>query len=193
MQYFPPGVGSIEVICGSMFAGKTEELIRRIKRVQIAKRPYHVFKPRIDNRYSEDHVVSHSGMRIETTVVEGSFEMMQHLEGAKDSVIAVDEAQFFDEHLAGNCELLANFGNRVIVAGLDQDAFGNPFGPMPNLLVSADHITKLSAVCTICGGPATKSEYLKEDLSDKGGVVVGGKESYEARCRKHWSRSQKKS
>ncbi|MFZ4863037.1 thymidine kinase [Sphingobacterium sp. Mn56C] len=171
-------VGSIEVICGSMFSGKTEELIRRMKRAQFAKLPVEIFKPAIDLRYAEHEVVSHDRNSIPSTPVGHSSAIL--LMSADIKVVGIDEAQFFDEDLPNVCIQLANKGLRVIVAGLDMDYQGNPFGPMPALLSIAEHITKVHAVCVVCGSPANYSYRLSksEDL-----VLLGEKDSYEPRCR----------
>jgi thymidine kinase len=173
------GTGWIEVIAGSMFSGKTEELIRRIRRAQIAKLKVAVFKPRIDTRYSVDKIVSHSDMSIPSIVVDNA---KQILELAKDAqVVGIDEAQFFDMDLVDVCEQLANEGKRVIVAGLDQDYRGKPFEPMPQLLAIAEYITKTHAICVVCGNPASKTQ-RKIKAGER--IVVGASDIYEARCRR---------
>ncbi|MFN3134944.1 MAG: thymidine kinase [Candidatus Kryptonium sp.] len=173
------GTGWIEVIAGSMFSGKTEELIRRIRRAQIAKLKVAVFKPRIDTRYSTDRIVSHSDISIPSMVVDNA---KQILELAKDAqVVGIDEAQFFDMDLVDVCEQLANEGKRVIVAGLDQDYRGKPFEPMPQLLAIAEYITKTHAICVVCGNPASKTQ-RKIKAGER--IVVGASDIYEARCRK---------
>lgn len=170
--------GWIEVICGSMFSGKTEELIRRLKRVKIANLRVEIFKPTIDTRYDETNVVSHDANAIQSTPVENS---QQILLMANDvDVVGIDEAQFFDAEIADVCETLAAKGIRVIVAGLDMDYLGNPFGQMPSLLAKADYITKLHAICVKCGNIANIS-YRK--TSQEGQVLVGEKDIYEPRCR----------
>lgn len=170
--------GWIEVICGSMFSGKTEELIRRLKRVKIANLRVEIFKPTIDTRYDETNVVSHDANAIQSTPVENS---QQILLMANDvDVVGIDEAQFFDAEIANVCETLAAKGIRVIVAGLDMDYLGNPFGQMPSLLAKADYITKLHAICVKCGNIANIS-YRK--TSQEGQVLVGEKDIYEPRCR----------
>jgi thymidine kinase len=171
--------GWIEVICGSMFSGKTEELIRRLKRVQIANRRSEIFKPAIDNRYDEERIVSHDTNSVHSTPVENSQSIL--LMTAEVDVVGIDEAQFFDEGIADVCEQLALRGIRVIVAGLDMDYLGKPFGQMPNLLAVADYITKLHAICMVCGNIANVS-YRKTD--EEGQVLLGEKETYEPRCRK---------
>ena len=175
----PKEIGWIEVIAGSMFSGKTEELIRRIRRAQIAKLKVAVFKPKIDTRYSADKIVSHSDISIPSIAVESAKEI---LELSKDAqVVGIDEGQFFDMDLVDVCEKLANMGKRVIVAGLDQDYRGKPFEPMPQLLAIADYITKTHAICVVCGNPATKTQ-RKIKTGER--VVIGAGDIYEARCRK---------
>lgn len=170
--------GSIEVICGSMFSGKTEELIRRLKRAHIAKLKVEIFKPMIDDRYHDAAVVSHDNHSIPSTAVESSDAIL--LIGANTQVVGIDEAQFFDDGLVGICNKLANKGIRVIIAGLDMDFKGRPFGPIPSLLSIAEHITKVHAVCVCCGGPAL---YSYRTIADDGQLLIGEKESYEPRCR----------
>lgn len=174
--------GSIEVICGPMFSGKTEELIRRVKRSQIAKQRVQIFKPAIDNRYAVEEVVSHSSMSIKSEPVETSVEILIRL---KDStrVVAIDEVQFFDENIITVVTKLAARGYRVICAGLDLDFRAQPFGPMPMLLAIADEVTKIHAICTVCGAPATRSQRLSKANQQ---ILVGETESYEARCRGHY-------
>ncbi len=170
--------GQIEVICGSMFSGKTEELIRRLRRAQIAKQTVAIYKPRIDNRYSEDEIVSHSSVRIPSTVVDTANQIL--LFSAEADVIGIDEAQFFDTHLVEVCQKLADQGKRIIVAGLDTDYRGVPFEPMPQLLAIAEYITKTLAVCMQCGAPANRTQRITKS-HDR--VVVGASDVYEARCR----------
>jgi len=171
--------GWIEVICGPMFSGKSEELIRRLRLAQIAKQRVQIFKPAIDDRYDEEYITSHSEQKFLCTPVA---DVEQILSNIRDTtrVVGIDEAQFFDESIVFACERLANRGLRVILAGLDQDYLGNPFGPMPQLLAIADSVSKNHAVCVVCGEPATKSQRLTEQ-SDQ--VVVASGEAYEARCR----------
>ena len=170
--------GWIEVICGSMFSGKTEELIRRLKRVKIANLKAEIFKPAIDIRYDKVKIVSHDTNSIHSTPVPSAKAI---LEKAVDcDVVGIDEAQFFDEEIAMVCEKLAQSGVRVIVAGLDMDYLGKPFGQMPNLLAVADYITKLHAICVRCGNIANIS-YRK--TAQEGQVVLGEKDIYEPRCR----------
>jgi len=173
-------VGHIEVICGSMFSGKTEELIRRIRRAEIAKQRVKVFKPKIDNRYSEFSIVSHNEQSYPSEVVEKAEDILEKSFDAE--VIGIDEAQFFDNELVEVCQTLADTGKRVIVAGLDQDYKAKPFEPMPQLLAVAEYITKTLAVCVVCGAPANRTHRVTED-TDR--VVVGGENIYEARCRLH--------
>lgn len=171
-------VGWIEVICGCMFSGKSEELIRRLRRALIARQKVAIFKPKIDNRYSKDHIVSHSELKIPSQVVNDASEI---LEGSLEShVVGIDEAQFFDSNLVEVCIKLANMGKRVIVAGLDMDYRGIPFEPMPELLAIAEYITKTQAICVVCGNPAT---FTQRTVDDPERVVVGAQNIYEARCR----------
>jgi thymidine kinase len=170
--------GWIEVICGSMFSGKTEELIRRLKRVKIANLKVEIFKPAMDVRYDEVKIVSHDTNAIHSTPVSDSQKI---LDKATDcDVVGIDEAQFFDAGITAVCEALAMRGIRVIVAGLDMDYQGNPFGQMPNLLAKADYITKLHAICQVCGNIANIS-YRK--VNEGGQVLLGEKDVYEPRCR----------
>jgi thymidine kinase len=170
--------GWIEVICGSMFSGKTEELIRRLKRVKIANLKVEIYKPAIDTRYDVANIVSHDSNAIVSTPVKNSQEILQLATDV--DVVGIDEAQFFDAGITTVCEQLALKGIRVIVAGLDMDYLGNPFGQMPNLLAIADYITKLHAICMKCGNIANVS-YRK--TADEGQVVLGEKDVYEPRCR----------
>lgn len=170
--------GWIEVICGSMFSGKTEELIRRLKRVKIANLKVEIFKPAIDTRYDEVKIVSHDTNFIHSTPVESSQTIL--LLAQDVDVVGIDEAQFFDAEIGNVCEALALKGIRVIVAGLDMDYLGNPFGQMPNLLAKADYITKLHAICVQCGNIANIS-YCKS--TTQGQILLGEKDVYEPRCR----------
>jgi thymidine kinase len=170
--------GSIEVVCGSMFSGKTEELIRRLKRAQIAKLEVEIFKPKTDTRYDETAVVSHDLNSIHSTPVDHSSAIL--LYGSNTQVVGIDEAQFFDADLPDVCVKLANKGVRVIIAGLDMDFEGKPFGPIPALMAIADEVIKVHAVCMKCGGPALYSYRLVEN---KNQLLLGEKESYEPRCR----------
>src|SRR5437773_3102255 len=172
--------GWIEVITGSMFSGKSEELIRRLRRAQIARQKVQIFKPLVDNRFSEDHIVSHSDMRIGSETVKSSEELVQQVH-TDTEVVGIDEGQFFDPDLPAACNTLADRGKRVIVAGLDQDYLARPFEPMPQLLAIAEYITKTLAICVVCGAPANRT-YRK--VQRVGRVVVGGAEIYEARCRR---------
>jgi thymidine kinase len=170
--------GWIEVICGSMFSGKTEELIRRIKRAQFANQKLLLFKPSIDNRYSEDSVISHQGNALQATLVNSSGEIWNHWKNER--VVAIDEAQFFDAEIIGICNELAKKGVRVIIAGLDMDYLGNPFGPMPQLLSIAEYVTKVHAICVSCGNLA---QYSHRTAEEKEQVLVGAVEKYEPLCR----------
>ena len=174
-----PKTGSIEVICGSMFSGKTEELIRRMRRAQFAKQTVEIFKPAIDTRYSEENIVSHDQNAIPCTPVEHSGNIL--LLSAGRDVIGIDEAQFFDEGLPQVCNQLANQGIRVIVAGLDMDYKGNPFGPMPELCSIADDVTKVHAICVECGQLAGYSHRL---VHNNKLVLLGEKEEYQPLCRR---------
>jgi thymidine kinase len=177
--------GWIEVITGPMFSGKTEELIRRLVRARIARQGVVVFKPNIDDRFAADAVVSHSAQSIPSMAVANSDDIARIFRGMERpaQVVGIDEAQFFGESLAPVVEALADAGARVLIAGLDQDYLGRPFGPMPVLLAIADSVTKQHAVCIVCGSPATKSQrLLSAPLS--GQVLVGAAKLYEARCRK---------
>ena len=173
------GAGWIEVVAGSMFSGKSEELIRRLRRAQIAKRKVQIFKPRIDNRYSEDHIISHSEMRIASENTVTSAELLERVL-ADTEVVGIDEGQFFDPVLPAVCTMLADQGKRVIVAGLDQDYLGKPFEPMPQLLAIAEYITKTLAICMVCGSPANHTQRL---VASRERVLVGAHGAYEARCR----------
>jgi thymidine kinase len=188
-RHLYPRAGLIEVICGPMFSGKTEELIRRLRRAKIARQRVVVFKPRIDNRYDEVLIVSHSSQKIPSIPVEDSTAMdhcLRHLDSPVD-VVGVDEAQFFDASLIPFVERLANSGTRVVIAGLDQDYLGRPFGAMPNLLAVADVVTKQYAVCVACGAPASKSQRIADEDKSRTldqQVLVGAEQLYEARCRR---------
>jgi thymidine kinase len=171
--------GWIEVITGSMFSGKSEELIRRLRRAQIARQRVQIFKPFLDNRYSDDHIVSHSDMRIPSQPVKDSDELLSQV-ASDTEVVGIDEGQFFDARLPAACNTLANAGKRVVVAGLDQDYLGRPFEPMPQLLAIAEYITKTLAICVVCGNPANNTQRLVAS-SDR--VLVGAQGVYEARCR----------
>ncbi len=171
--------GWIEVICGSMFSGKTEELIRRLKRAKIANQKVEIFKPQVDTRYDEQKVVSHDANSILSIPITHSRKLLDLSEGV--SVVGIDEAQFFDQELSEVCQTLALRGIRVIIAGLDMDYLGQPFGPMPNLLAVAEYITKVHAICQHCGNLATHSFRLANN--NKETIVLGEKDVYEPRCR----------
>ena len=171
--------GWIEVITGSMFSGKSEELIRRLRRVQIAKQKVQIFKPAIDNRYSDDEIVSHSEMKIPSQAVASARALADAVK-PETEVVGIDEGQFFDAELPAVAIALAKAGKRVIIAGLDQDYLGKPFEPMPQLLAIAEYITKTLAICMVCGGPANHTQRL---VASKERVLVGASGTYEARCR----------
>ena len=173
------GSGWIEVVCGSMFSGKTEELLRRLKRARLARQRVQIFKPRVDDRYDAVKIVSHEGLNADALPVANAAE----LEAAvlrDTAVVGIDEAQFFDERIVAAAEALAGGGVRVIAAGLDQDWRGTPFGPMPALMAVAEYVTKLHAVCARCGASASRSQRL---VAAEGQLFVGGAAAYEARCR----------
>lgn len=170
--------GSIEVICGSMFSGKTEELIRRLKRAKIAKQKVEIFKPEVDKRYDEEAVVSHDSNQIHSTPVPASANIPLLIND--EQVVGIDEAQFFDMELVGVCNQLANQGIRVIVAGLDMDFKGKPFGPIPALLATAEYVTKVHAICVRCGNLANHSHRISKEEKL---VMLGETESYEPLCR----------
>ena len=175
-----PNSGWIEVITGSMFSGKSEELIRRLRRAQIAKQKVQIFKPRIDDRYGDDHITSHSEMRIASKTSGSSRQLLRDVE-TDTEVVGIDEGQFFDTELPAVCNTLADQGKRVIVAGLDQDYLGKPFEPMPQLLAIAEYITKTLAICMVCGAPANHTQRL---VASSERVLVGAQGTYEARCRR---------
>ena len=175
----PKETGWIEVIAGCMFSGKTEELIRRLRRAKIAKQNVKIFKPKIDTRYSDSDIVSHSEQSLPSILIEDIKEVLEYSSDAE--VIGIDEAQFFSSEIVPICNKLANEGKRVIIAGLDQDYRGIPFEPMPQLLAIAEYITKTLAICVECGNPADKTQ-RKTTSSER--VIVGASEIYEARCRK---------
>ncbi len=185
MSYFGGALnaGGIEVICGPMFSGKTEELIRRVKRLQIARQKVQIFKPVIDDRYHKTDVVSHSSMAIEATPVQNALEILQNVFDST-RVVAIDEVQFFDDTIIKVIQKLARRGIRVICAGLDQDFKGEAFGPMPELLCISDEVLKVHAICTVCGASATKS--YRKPSRNKDQVLVGETDLYEARCRSHF-------
>jgi thymidine kinase len=179
--------GVIEVVCGSMFSGKTDELIRRLRRATIARKKVQVFKPVIDNRYSVEKVTSHAGGEFDALPIMNAAEILTSLE-PDTTVVGVDEAQFFDMQIIDIVDALANRGLRVIVAGLDMDFRGEPFGPMPVLMAKAERVDKLQAICMVCGEPACRTQRLVNgepaDYDDPV-VIVGASEMYEARCRLH--------
>ena len=174
-----PHKGWIEVVCGSMFSGKTEELIRRLNRAKIARQKVEIFKPALDTRYHNENIVSHSAVSIRSTPVQTAEEIL--LFAGDSEVIGIDEAQFFDNNLVEVCNKLANSGKRVIVAGLDMDFAGVPFGAIPQLMAIAEYVTKVHAICVVCGDIAQYS-YRKVASQDK--ILLGETDSYEARCRK---------
>jgi thymidine kinase len=175
----PKETGWIEVIAGCMFSGKTEELIRRLRRAKIAKQEVRIFKPKIDSRFSNSDIVSHSEQSLPSVLIDDAKEILKY--SGEAEVIGIDEAQFFSYDIVEVCNKLANDGKRVIIAGLDQDYRGIPFEPMPQLLAIAEYITKTLAICMVCGNPADKTQ-RKTTASER--VVVGASELYEARCRK---------
>jgi thymidine kinase len=179
--------GSVEVITGSMFCGKTDELIRRLRRATIARQKVQVFKPAIDFRYAERKVTSHAGSDFEAIPIEQASEILTELDH-EATVVAIDEAQFFDNTLIDIVQQLADQGIRVIVAWLDTDFRGEPFGPMPVLMAKAEHVDKLQAICMVCGEPASRTQRIingKPARYDEPVVIIGAAEMYEARCRKH--------
>lgn len=180
--------GSIEVVCGSMFSGKTEELIRRLRRAQFANMKVRIFKPCVDVRYSEDKVVSHDFHSIESTPIQDASAMLECINDGTQ-VVGIDEAQFFGENLVEVCETLANHGIRVVAAGLDMDFLAKPFGPMPALMAVAEDVLKVHAICVKCGSPAGYSHRLSksDDL-----VVLGEKDIYEPLCRHCYNKAMKK-
>ena len=179
MDGFSSRGGWIEVITGGMFSGKSEELIRRLRRAQIARQKVQIFKPTLDTRYADDHIVSHSEMRIPSRAVADS-RLLLDLVDADTEVVGIDEGQFFDQDLPAVCNALADRGKRVIVAGLDKDYLGKPFEPMPQLLAIAEYITKTLAICMVCGNPANHTQRLVPS-GDR--VLLGAQGTYEARCR----------
>ncbi len=184
-MYNKPNGGWIEVVCGSMFCGKTEELIRRVRRAQIARQKVQVFKPAIDTRYAKREVMSHNGVQVGAVPVE-SVAQLQTLIEQDTTVVALDEAQFFDDAVLTLCDELTAQGTRVIVAGLDMDFRGEPFGPMPTLMARAECVDKLQAICVVCGGPASRTQRLingQPAAYDDPVILVGASEVYEARCR----------
>jgi len=179
--------GWVEVICGSMFSGKSEELIRRVRRAEFAKQNIMVFKPKLDNRYSEEAVVSHNGTATNAIPIRVSAEIFEYVT-PEIELIAIDEIQFFDEDIVEVVQHLANSGYRVVCAGLDQDFRGEPFGRMPELMAIAELVTKLQAVCAVCGSPASRTQRLINGSPASYHdpiILVGASESYEPRCRHH--------
>jgi thymidine kinase len=174
-------MGWVEVICGSMFSGKTEELIRRLKRAQIAKQKVQIFKPKLDNRFAEDKVTSHSSLQISSQNIEHPEEILSLLEDYT-RVVGIDEAQFLNPTIVDITQRLANRGLRVVVAGLDLDSRGIPFGSMPQLMAIAEYVTKMNAICTLCGGAASRSQRKSSASGEQ--VIVGAEDIYEARCRR---------
>lgn len=173
------------MICGSMFSGKTEELIRRVRRAQIARQKVQVFKPSLDNRYAPEKITSHNGMNLDATIVTEAREILDLVE-PDTAVVAIDEVQFFDWSIAEVCNTLAGNGKRVIVTGLDMDFRGEPFGPMPLLMAEAERVDKLSAICVVCGAPASRTQRLingQPASYEDPVILVGASEVYEARCR----------
>ena len=170
--------GWIEVVCGSMFSGKTEELIRRVRRAQIARQKVALFKPAIDTRYSESEIVSHDAQKLPSRVVKDANEIIPL--SLEAQVVAIDEAQFYKKNLVKVCKTLANMGKRVIIAGLDTDYRGEPFHPIPELLAIAEYITKTHAICVVCGNPAN---FTQRKTKSSNQVVIGTSDIYEARCR----------
>lgn len=184
MNIMPTNGGWIEVVCGSMFSGKSEELVRRLRRAQIARQSVAVFKPMLDNRYHATDVVSHDGTRLAARPVDSSGEILRVVGDAE--VVGIDEAQFFDEGIVEVALKLADEGRRVVVAALDMDFKNEPFGPMPHLLAVAEFVDKLQAICQVCGGPATRTQRLiagRPADPDEPVIRVGAQESYEPRCR----------
>lgn len=187
--------GWVELICGSMFSGKTEELIRRVRRAQIARQQVQVFKPNLDDRYTIEHVTSHNGMNLEAVSVEDASGILGLVQPNAD-VVAIDEAQFFDEEIAAVCNTLAERGIRVIVAGLDLNFRGEPFGPMPLLMAQAEKVDKLRAICVVCGREASRTQRLidgRPATYDDPVILVGAKEAYQARCRRCYQAPLKQS
>lgn len=185
MMYHQYKAGWLEVISGCMFAGKTEELIRRINVLRFAKKNIKVFKPAIDDRYSNTKVVSHAGSSVDSFVVSKARDILDYVDDSVD-VVAIDEVQFFDSEIVAVCDQLAGSGKRVMVAGLDMDFRGEPFNVMPTLITCAEFVTKLTAVCTTCGAPATRTQRLVNGFAASYHdpiILVGAAESYEARCR----------
>ncbi|MBU6351251.1 MAG: thymidine kinase [Chloroflexi bacterium] len=185
-MHHPPTSGWLELVCGSMFSGKTEELLRRIRRAEIGRQQVQIFKPAIDNRYGLVRVASHNGVAREDAVVVHSAEAILERLSSGTEVVAIDEVQFFDDTILQVVEKLAGNGLRVIAAGLDQDFRGEPFGPVAALMALAEYVDKLQAICVVCGAPASRTQRLIDGRParyDDPVILVGGSESYEARCR----------
>jgi thymidine kinase len=180
MNFAKGSIGWIEVVCGPMFSGKSEELIRRLRRAEIARQRVQIFKPRIDERYSADHIVSHSELKIRSEAVRDANELLNRVD-VRTEIIGIDEAQFLGPEVVDAVVRLADMSKRVIIAGLDTDYLGRPFHPMPELLAVADEITKTLAICMQCGNPAKHTQRL---ISSEELVVVGATGMYEARCRR---------
>ncbi len=177
--------GSLEIVCGSMFSGKTEELIRRLRRAEIARQKIQVFKPRLDHRYGVERVTSHNGLHVEAQPVDHAREIIELLR-PETTVVGIDEVQFFDWEIATVSQKLAEAGVRVIAAGLDMDFRGEPFGPMPLMMAQAERVRKLQAICVVCGDVASRTQRLvngQPSAYDDPVIVVGASETYEARCR----------
>ncbi len=175
------------MITGSMFSGKTDELIRRLRRATIARQKVQVFKPLIDDRYEIEMLTSHAGGQFEATPIEKVEAILEQIDG-DTTLVAIDEAQFFDDMILKVCSDMADEGRRVIVAGLDTDFRGNPFGPIPRLMATAERVDKLHAICMVCGKPATRTQRLIDNAPARASdqiIVVGASEMYEARCREH--------
>ena len=178
MTLTPQKSGWIEMICGSMFSGKTEELIRRLIRAQIAKQRVSIFKPLTDNRYDDNFIVSHNQRKIKSIVINNPLEILKYQD--KADVFGIDEAQFFNKEIVSTVKKLAKLGNRIIIAGLEKDYLGNTFGPMGELLINAEYITKVLAICIKCGDPANFTQRLSNEHNQ---IVIGESDIYEARCR----------
>jgi thymidine kinase len=179
--------GRLEVIAGSMFSGKTEELIRRLRRAEIARQKIQVYKPKIDIRFGKEKLASHSGAEFEASPIESSQDILDLVEDST-TVVGIDEAQFFDEGITSVVQILADRGIRVIVAGLDNDFRGEPFGPMPVLMAQAEEVDKVNAICMVCGNAASRTQRLIDGRPanfDDPVVIIGASEMYEARCRSH--------